>query len=339
MKREEVLGRLGYTVPNKKKKRIIIHSDIKNEADDPFAIMHHLLTPGIEVEGIIAGHFEYYPAVFLPQAAKELGVTVEDMMASGMIDLPAAGTTMEMSYQEGQKLLELAEMDDIPFFRGSRSAITDRNSLPESEGADFIIREARKEDDRPLYIAFMGNITDLAIAYLKEPKIADKVIAIWIAGHKYPNGGFEFNMRQDLEAARIVFESPINIWQVPADTYNTMELSFAELIRNVKPCGKMGEYLCEQMFAFNDKMGKQEGAENRAFPHGETWSIGDNPTLSVLLQNGDRICWHTEKAPYINDDLTYTPNPNGKEIRVYDAVDTRLTISDLFAKLELCYKI
>ena len=37
-----------------------------------------------------------------------------------------------------------------------------------------------------------------------------------------------------------------------------------------------------------------------------------------------------EKAPYINDDLTYSPNPNGKEIRVYDAIDTRMTIDDFF---------
>ena len=336
MKRDEVLGRLGYTVPDKKKKRVIIHSDVKNEADDHFAIMHHLLTPCVEIEGIVAGHFEYYSSEFLVQIAKERGITVEQILASGMVELPAAGTTMEMSYEEGKKLLELAEIVDIPILRGSSFAITDRNNLPVSEGADFIIQQATNDDDRPLYIALMGNITDLAIAYLKEPKITDKVIAIWIGGADYPHGSMEFNMRQDLEAARVVFESPIKVWQVPSGTYKTMEISFAELIRNVKPCGKLGEYLCEQMFAFNDKMGKQQGAEERPFPHGETWSIGDNPTLSVLLQNSER--WHEEKAPFINDDLTYTTNPNGKIIRVYDSVDSRLTISDLFAKLELCYK-
>jgi len=34
---------------------------------------------------------------------------------------------------------------------------------------------------------------------------------------------------------------------------------------------------------------------------------------------------------------TYARNPNGKEIRVYDGIDNRLTIHDLFAKLSLCY--
>ena len=30
-----------FRVPDKKKKRVIISTDIANEADDPFAIMHH----------------------------------------------------------------------------------------------------------------------------------------------------------------------------------------------------------------------------------------------------------------------------------------------------------
>ena len=337
MKRSEVLDRLGFTVPQSKKKRVIIHSDVKNEADDPFAIMHHLLTPCVEVEGIVAGHFEWMSSM-LPMFAKMQGITFEEMMASGQDFIAPRGTTMELSYQEGQKILELAEIDDIPLIRGSRYEITDRNNLPESEGADFIIQQAMNEDTRPLYVALMGNITDLAIAYLKEPKIAEKVIAILIAGDDYPNGGEEFNLHQDIEAGRIVFESPIQVWQVPKGVYQTIVFSFAELIKNVKPCGAIGAYLCDQMFAFNNKIGNNPGSENQMFPHGETWSIGDNPTLSVLLQSGDRVTWHMEKAPFINDDLSYTPNPEGKEIRVYDSVDTRLTISDLFAKLDLCYR-
>ena len=337
MKREQVLSRLGFTVPESKIKRVIIHSDVKNEADDPFAIIHHLLTPCVEVKGIIAGHFELLASV-LPELAKMKGFTMEQVMAFfGPDYITPRGTSMELSFQEGQKILELAEIDDIPLVRGSSYEISDRNNLPESEGADFIIKEAMNEDSRPLYVALMGNITDLAIAYLKEPKIADKVIAIWIAGGDYPNGEEEFNLHQDIEAARIVFESPIQVWQVPKGTYKTMELSFAELIKNVKPCGRIGQYLCEQMFAYNNKMAKKPDSQNMPFPHGETWSIGDNPTLSVLLQSSDRLTWHMEKAPFIKDDLTYEPNPDGKEIRVYDSVDTRLTISDLFAKLDLCY--
>lgn len=242
---------------------------------------------------------------------------------------------MEKSYQEGLKILKLAEIDDVPMLRGSVIELQSdkEEDLPESEGADFIIRQAKKEDDRPLYVALQGCLTDLAIAYLKEPSIADKVIAIWIGGGKYPEGGDEFNLKQDILAARILFDSPMEIWQIPINTYVTMEISLAELVDKIAPCGEIGAYLCDEMLAFNEKMGTRPDD----FPHGEMWSIGDNPTISVLLHNPSLQCYHMEHAPYINDDYTYTLRTDSKMIRVYDSVDVRLTMSDLFSKLRLCY--
>ena len=47
--------------------------------------------------------------------------------------------------------------------------------------------------------------------------------------------------------------------------------------------------------------------------------------------------WHMERAPIIREDLTYHANPDGKLIRVYDSIDVRMTLEDLFCKLELAY--
>lgn len=41
-----------YKVPDYKKIRVIIDTDAACEADDPFAIVHVLLSPRIEVPGI-----------------------------------------------------------------------------------------------------------------------------------------------------------------------------------------------------------------------------------------------------------------------------------------------
>ena len=57
MKREEVLSRLGYRISAERRKRVILHTDLKNEADDQYAVVHHLLTPSEEVVGIIAAHY------------------------------------------------------------------------------------------------------------------------------------------------------------------------------------------------------------------------------------------------------------------------------------------
>lgn len=73
------------------------------------------------------------------------------------------------------------------------------------------------------------------------------------------------------------------------------------------------------------------------FPHGELWSIGDQPTVSALLENVAGQKRHIEKAPRILDDMTYAANPEGKDIYVYDDVDRRLLLDDFFARLKLCY--
>jgi hypothetical protein len=66
MKRIEILDRLWFSVPEIKKNRLIIHSDIAVEVDDQFAIVHHLLTPCCDVKGIIASHFERDYSKFEP---------------------------------------------------------------------------------------------------------------------------------------------------------------------------------------------------------------------------------------------------------------------------------
>jgi hypothetical protein len=333
MKRSEILSRLGFIVPEIKKKRVIIHSDIKAEADDPFAIVHHLLTPSSDVKCIIAANFEdRYNMAQHGTLPLHLSPELEEQRKRFA---QLKGTSMEQSYREGRKILDCMEIDDVPLFKGSVYELKNRDDLPESEGADFIIAEAMKDDDMPLYIALQGGLTDLAIAYKKEPRIADRLTAIWIGGGPYPNGGVEANIKRDMIASRIVFESPLKLWQVPISVYSTMEISLSELVRKIKPCGKIGAYLFEEMIEVNDFYGKVP--MRIPFPHGESWCLGDNPTVAVLLQGEERRCWHTEKAPFINDDYTYAPNQSGKEIRVYDSIDTRLTADDLFAKLELCY--
>ncbi len=318
MKRQELLKKLGYSVPENKIKRVIVHSDIACEADDQFAIVHHLLTPSENVVGIIAGNFEYtYRTI---EALKSLRYT-----------------SMDKSYAEGEKILKHLGIDDIPLLKGAKDCIHDKNDLPVSEGSEFIIREALRKSEEPLFIALQGSLTDLAVAYLTEPKIADGIeAAIWIGGGSYPDGGVEPNIQQDVLAAQILFESPIKIWQIPMNVYSHSYVSFAELNLKVRNKGKIGQYLYENMISVNDWYGR--APRGIAFPQGEIWSIGDQPTVSVLLQSVGTGHFHEVKAPLINDDMTYSENPDGKLIRVYDKFDMRVTAEDLFAKLELCSK-
>lgn len=66
--------------------------------------------------------------------------------------------------------------------------------------------------------------------------------------------------------------------------------------------------------------------------------LGDNPTVSVLLEWGQHY-FDEIPAPRVNADGTYSEGAQKERIiRVYRSVNVGLTFRDLFAKLALCYK-
>ena len=111
-----------------------------------------------------------------------------------------------------------------------------------------------------------------------------------------------------------------------------MNISLAELQARVYPCGKVGRYLVEQMVALNDF------CADYPWPHGETWCIGDQPTVGVLLEDKERQNYTLWPAPRVREDCTYELRPDGKKIRVYDTIDARLTLEDFYAKLALFFR-
>lgn len=305
MTRMEILERIGLDIPPASRIRLLVDTDAKNEADDQYAIMHHLLTPMFDVQGIIAAHFE--------------------QKAGG------AGDSMEQSYREIEKLLTLAQIDDVPYFRGCTGPLKIRNDAPDCEGVRHIIQEARRPGK--LYIAVQGAMTNIAAALNAAPDIAPNLVVLWNGGGPYPDGRPEFNVMQDPEAVRVLLESEAEVWQTPQDVYCTLEVTLAELKRRVYPCGDLGRYLYDQLITENHV----EYNPGFLLRTGENWILGDNTTAAVLLMSRFRGNWHMEHAPEILPDLTYGSNPDGKLIRVYDSIDVRMTLEDLFCKLELAY--
>lgn len=302
------MWKYAYTVPENKKVRVIVHTDCKNEADDQFAVAHHLMTPRFDIKGLVAGHFWKNP-----QNYGELG-------------------TAQASYEEIIKVMDLMGVkDEYPVTLGAARALTDEHTPIDSEGAQMIIREAMKEDDRPLYIACQGAVTDVASALLLKPEIADRMTVIWIGGGDYPKGGFEFNLMMDIHAANVLFSSRVPLWQVPMSLYKVMAVSLAELQLKVRPCGAIGKYLFEQMVDFNHFAAKYE----MAWPHGEIWGLGDQGTIAVLMEELEKVSYDLVPAPRIADDMTYIHDQNNREIRVYRYLDARLTLEDFFAKLAI----
>lgn len=298
-----------FKVPEKKRVRVIVHTDCKNEADDQFALAHHLMTPKFDVRGIVAGHFAH------------------DTRRYG------DGGTAQASYDEIQLVLDLMDLSGtVPVCLGSAYAMPDEKTPLPSPGAEMIIEEAMREDDRPLYVVFQGAITDLACAYLIEPRIANRLTAIWIGGGVWPVGGFEFNLWQDIHAANVVFMSDIPLWQVPMDVYKQMAVTLTELQVRCAPYGKIGKYLFEQMVQFNDALG-----DVAQWPHGESWGLGDQATVTLLLEENQRCNFEWRPAPRFSPEMFYLHGQNARPVRVYHTLDSRMTMEDFYAKLMLFY--
>lgn len=294
-----------FQVPEEKIVRVIVDTDAKNEADDQFAIVQALLSPKFENVGFIAAHF-----------------------GTGRVP-----DSMERSFQELNLIFDKMGMDKEIIVKGAPCPLPDAKTPVPSAGAELIIREAMKEDNRRLYVAFLGPLTDLASAYLMEPRIAGRLTAIWIGGGRYPNGGPEFNLGNDIAAANVVFSSGIEVWQVPKDVYEMIPVSFAELELKVAPYGEIGAYLLEQL----DRHAHEPGPRKSAFRTGETWVLGDNPAIGLILYEY-RFMYEWVQAPLITSDMTYVHTGLNRPIRVYQSIDSRLILEDLFAKIALFAK-
>lgn len=297
-----IYDRYQFQVPREKQVRVITDTDAKNEADDQFAIVHALLSPKFDNVGLIAAHY----------------------------GMDRNADSMERSFRELELILDKMGFDGKIAYRGAAHPLPSPSEPVDSEGARLIIREAMKEDDRPLYVTFLGPLTDMASAYLMEPRIADRVTVIWIGGGKYPNGGPEFNLGNDIHAANVVFSSPIRVWQVPKNVYEMMPVSLAELQYRVSPCGEIGRYLFDQLIEHS----LEEGPRKSAFRTGESWVLGDSPAAGLILYE-HRFEYDWVSAPLITQDMTYVHTGLNRPIRVYRHIDSRLILEDLYAKLAL----
>jgi inosine-uridine nucleoside N-ribohydrolase len=285
------------TPPPAKKTRVILNTDAKNEADDQYAIVHAILTPSFDLHGIISAHFGTRKSC----------------------------TSQSESHQEILRLLELMSLPDrFPVRAGAPNALPDETTPVPSEGSALIIAEAMKDDPRPLHVAFLGPLTDMASALLEEPAIAERnVIVVWIGGAEWPVGGPEFNLSNDINAANVVFRSKVQSWQIPSTVYKRMAVSYAELAAKVYDKGAIGKYLVEQLVEWN--------TENVTGPI-EHRSLGDSPAVGIMMYPDCGI-YEWRPAPEFNSVMNYCHTGRNRPIRVYESVDQRFIHEDFFAKL------
>lgn len=235
---------------------------------------------------------------------------------------------MERSYNEILTLLTLLEREDLKasVFKGSEDYLPDEETPVDSPAArDLAARAMEYTAENPLYVVAIGAITNIASAILMNPAIRERIVVVWLGGHSlhWPNNA-EFNLRQDVAAARIIFGCGVPLVQLPCmgvvSAFTISEPEFRDYF-----VGKNA--LC-------DHLGKYSIEEGRRTASAETWSrvIWDVTAVAWLL-DGDFMSDTLIHSPIPQYDDTWTPSDTRHFMRYVYAIHRDRLLADLVCKL------
>ena len=173
------------------------------------------------------------------------------LLALGSTELEIVGITavagnvpLKLTEKNARKICELAGRPDIKVFAGAirplaRQLVTAEEvhgktglngpqlaeptmKLQDQYAVDFIVETLMKEPSGTITLCALGPLTNVALALIREPRIAPRIKEIVLMGGGFFEGGnvtptAEFNIYVDPHAADIVFKSGIPIVMMPLD--------------------------------------------------------------------------------------------------------------------------
>jgi purine nucleosidase len=283
----------------------VLDTDTFNEIDDQFAIVQALLSPErIDLRAI-------YAAPFL----------------NGKSESPGDG--MEKSHEEILRLLE--RMDTEPeglVHRGSKEILRSWEEPVHSAAASDLIARgmAMTADEGPLYVIAIGAITNVASALLLEPRLAEKIVVVWLGGqaNEWANQ-LEFNLQGDLLAAQLVLDCGVPVVRLPcAGVVTHLTSTIPEIDTFVKGRGAIGDFLAQR---FSDYSAGKDAV-------GYSKEIWDMAAVAWVL-DPSWVPTVLEPAPYLTSDYTFSWDPARHLSRTATAGIQRDGIfRDFFHKLE-----
>ena len=244
---------------------------------------------------------------------------------------PADG--MERSYNEILKIVSLCGRDDLKdnIFKGSCDYLADEKTPFISPAAEDLAKRAMEySKDNPLYVVAIGAITNVASAILINPEIIDKIVIVWLGGHGYhiPKSANEFNMRQDISAARVIFGCGAPVVQLPCSgVVSEFRISKPELEYWLKDKNPLADYLARNTI--------REVEDNPNYTE-RPWTrvIWDVTAVAWLLNEGGRFMTESlEHAIIPQYDFHYSFSPNTHFYKYVRYIKRDALMADLFAKL------
>ena len=286
--------------PPRGKVKMVLDTDTYNEVDDQFALAYSLLSPEkLEVLAVYAA--PYF-----------------NDRSSG----PEDG--MEKSYAEIVRLLEkMGRPGDGFVFKGSRSYLPNGETPVESEAARDLVKKAlAMPDGELLYVVAIGAITNVASAILMEPEIVKKISVVWLGGHPLSaSTAREFNLMQDVPAARVVLDCGVPFTLVPCMGVASHLLA---TVPDMKDAIGGKNALCDALVELFGEYSSDH--------FGWAKEIWDVSTIAYLV-NPDWIPTVLEHSPLLTDDCHWAHDANRHFIRVATFARRTPIFRDLYRKL------
>lgn len=290
------VGRLARLEPPTEDVSLVLDTDAYNEVDDQFAIAHALRSSH-EVEAIYAAPFD-----------------------NDRSEGPADG--MEQSYEEIERVLDLLA-ESRPVYRGATRYMRDSADPVDSDAVRDLIERAHAERDGPLYVVAIGAATNVASAIATDPEITGQIVVVWLGGTPHDwHAATEFNLSQDVPAARVLFDSGVPLVHVP--TVNVAEhvrTTVPELRELVEGRGAIGSFLVQRVADY-------PGAGNPA------WSkaIWDLAATAVPV-TPDAVETALVHSPVLTSEQTWSHDPDRHFVRVVRRVDRDAVFADFVERL------
>lgn len=283
---------------------VVIDTDTYNEIDDQFALAYLIKSDDeLKLKAI-------YAAPFL----------------NDKVDTPLEG--MERSNDEIYRILSLMKRDDLKaiVYKGSKQFLPSETEPVRSEAAEHLAELAMGySEEKPLYVIAIGAITNVASALLIKPEIKDKIVVVWLGGHSYDwHDNKEFNLYQDVAAARIIFGSEVALVQLPCmGVVSAFTTGGPELEYWLRGKNELCDYLVD---ATTSEAIKYGGLSCWTRP---IWDV----TAVAWLLDGNFVLDRLEHSPIPEYDGRYAFDKTRHMIRYVYYIKRDKLFKDLFAKL------
>ena len=221
-----------------------------------------------------------------------------------------------------RRVLALTGSTATPVLEGATEWLSATRSARPSPASQDLVRRAMSTDGRPLYVVAIGAPTNVSNALLLAPEIAERTVVVWLGGHSlhWPSAS-EFNLRQDLYASQVLFDSGVALVHVPcANVADHLITTRAEIDSFVRPAGRLGHFLAQRY------------AEHVDSGAGVSKVLWDLAAVGWLLDS----TWSTTvlaPSPVLTDALTWSRDDRRHLIGEVVEVRRDAIFADLFKRL------